>query len=338
MESQWAPASWIGWSNPTPDVCQLRFERQRVTMLLKALGLEKRILEMYNAYEEYWGVRRLTFETFFEFWPTFPVMLDARSLFATTPWNNWARLARWMTRFRDTFVFKCYRELTARYQKLSDPSRYDGHKIVDPLSRGLPLGMIFPWDGVKGGLILHNGEPLTFGSKFIHEYLDDEDRPARLVVERYAAWVAVISSRWAPESSPPRLGVPPPAPRRPPRLTGRGVVLRPWLVRLCGPRDATVLSWLLRVTGKGANRYERSFRHIRGGALCVRVTCRSLAEEIGFDDDQQARRALDSLDGRGFIAKQPARKGEARRTCVWIDRVAIHAALEQLRTARRERP
>lgn len=328
MESMWSPASWLGWENADPDPRQLRFERQRVVMLLKAFGLEHHKNEMVSAYQAKWGEGRLTFETFYELWPNFPIMLEAHSFYATSPVNTRARLSRFMTVFRKSFIFKRYEYLRERYRDFSNPEIRDGHTKVPPEARGLPLGMIFSWDGVKGGLILHNSMPLTIGSKFIHEYFDEEYRPIRLVIERFTPWVAALSkSGWSPSS-------PAPTPRplaRP--VTQRGVVLRPWLVRLCGPRDAIVLSWLLRVSGPGASRYEKSYRCLRDEKLCVAVTARGLAWEVGLDDEQQVTRALRDLDGKGFIEKTQSSKGEKRKTYIWVNRQEIANAKRALEEA-----
>jgi hypothetical protein len=105
------------------------------------------------------------------------------------------------------------------------------------------------------------------------------------------------------------------------------------MVRLCGPRDAIVLSWLLRVTGPGANRYERLYRCLRDGRVVVAVTAGELAWEVGFNDEQQASRALDGLDKQGFAKKFPSLKGEKRQTFVLVDREAIAKAKRALERA-----
>jgi hypothetical protein len=300
-------------------------------MLLDALGLASNITKMIHAHQLYWGERRLTFETFHDFFPTFPFMMEAQSFFGTMPGpNSWARLSTLMTRFRKTFVFKRYELLTGRYQCLSDPGakvhKQIPRKLVPVESRGLPLAMVFPWGGIKGGLILHNGEPQTrFDSHFIHGYRDEEGRPVRLVIERYVNWVKVISKQgWTPES-------PPPAKRKVTKpLHQRGVIVRPWMNQLCGARDAQVLAWLLRVTSPGANRHEQYYRHRRDGEFLIAISCERLADEIGFENEQQVRHALDSLSDLHFITKLLPAKGENRKSYLQINRWDIRLARLEL--------
>src|SRR5215212_8107571 len=98
MESFWAPTCF---RKTQAHPRQVRFEAQRVRMLLGALGLASHIPDMINRYGQAWGERRLTFETFHEFFPTFPWMLEAQSFYATSPQaNRWAGLGALMTKFK----------------------------------------------------------------------------------------------------------------------------------------------------------------------------------------------------------------------------------------------
>lgn len=237
MESIWSPGR--------PNIRQIRFESQRVRMVLNAFDLANQIPQMVAAFAEKWGEPRLTFETFHEFHPTFPVALDAQSFFATSGFDPWSRIATWMTRFSETFVFSRYEALATRYYDTQYASR------MPEEATNLPLGMIFPWDGIRGGLIMHNERPRTFACQFVFRLLDSAGCPMRLVIERFDYWLySIARSGWQPGAAPAKkVQI-----FRP--LIGRGAVVRPWLVKLCGPRDAIVLAWLLRMSGRKANRWE----------------------------------------------------------------------------------
>lgn len=318
MESFWSPSNL--YSNNTPSPYQVRFEARRVRMVLKALGLSDRVYDLMDAYEKWWGERRLTFESFHDAFPTFPVMLEAQSFFATSPQNPLARMATLMTRFEKTFLFERYQALLARYRAFCRPGGLPLHKPVPPESWGLPLGMVFPWDGIKGGLILHNGEPRTEGSRFVYEYLDDAGEAVRLTIERYPFWLlALARSGWTPEA--------PPESEQSPRIRSQrqgGAVLRPWLVRACGrdPAAAYLLSWLLRTAGPRANPAERPYSRLVDGACYIAASCRQLAEETGLNE-QQARRALDHLKEKGFVSVSALPTLKGRKNHIQVERQAL---------------
>lgn len=50
MESMWSPHAWIGEPHQPPDPRQLRFESQRVRMLLGALGLADQVPALIQQY------------------------------------------------------------------------------------------------------------------------------------------------------------------------------------------------------------------------------------------------------------------------------------------------
>jgi hypothetical protein len=320
MESFWTPSQDYRQAHPR----QVRFEYQRVKMVLKAFGLVDMIPELIAAYQRWWGdvYKRLSFEFFHKYFPTFPVILDAQSFYATSELNKRSSLASLMTAFPRTFIYERYNEVNNWYLKLSDPKRVGIHELVPEELRGRPVGMIYPWDGVKGGLILHNGAPPSIGAGFVYRELKD-GVPMIYVIEHFRSWLLGLD--WTPRSP-----LPPRDPR-PQSEAARGAVIRPWLVQICGPRNAYVLFWLLRVSSQEANTYERGYCSNFQGELAVMIPSNILARELGLGP-QQINRALQALVKLGFITTDKHFCGNWRGLAIRLKRKNIKAAQNQTRT------
>ncbi len=265
MQSIWRPGDRPD-DNP-PSRAQVSFESERVEMVLKAFHLANRRFDLIKKYESFFLVKRLTFGTFHQFFPTFPYMLDAESFFNATDKNPWMKLASLFNKFEESFVMEPYLLLLDRYRRECDPERLiyvDGGRA----SPGLPLGMIFPCDGIHGGLIMHNApESLTGGMKLCYDNQDNEGRPCRVWVEKFTDWLPKIASLgWTPESPLPRRKL---KTQRP--IKYRGAILRPWMVKICGGfgPDAYILGWLCRIMRSRATRYEMGHRRLTADGLGV---------------------------------------------------------------------
>lgn len=192
------------WASEFAHPRQRRYEARRVRDVLKAFDFEKDVPNLLGKNQERTGERRLTFETFHDYFPTFPYVLEAQSFFNTDPDDNkYTRLSAWLTQFHKTFVFDRYLQVLQRYEFLCDTSGSRLHRPIPFFQRGLPLGMIFPWQGTKKGLIIHNGEQVSISSAFVHHFVLNGQRRMCLVVEPFRAWLGkVVQSGWTPETPP----------------------------------------------------------------------------------------------------------------------------------------
>src|SRR5262249_41294261 len=155
--------------------------------------------------------------------PTFPVLLEALALYRTREMGRPVALFR---AFAKSIIFQHYLDLFARRRAEA---------------QGRPLGLVIPFDGFQGGLVVHNGTFPSRGFKWVFDVPGDAP-PHRLTVEPFVAFLKHLAQGgWGPEAPLPRV-------RRTqrPRLRD-GACLRPWMVHVlgCGP-DALVLAHLLR--------------------------------------------------------------------------------------------
>ncbi len=316
MESYWAPTCT---SNRTPHPRQVQFEARRVRDVLRAFGWDHLREELVEWNHDYYGVRRLTFEAFHEFYPTFPYLLDAQSFFATdAAGSRWAKAGTWLTDFHRTFVAERYGVILDRQMYVSDPDQVVLRKPLPEFQRGLPVAMTFPWQGIKGGLVLHTAEPLTSSS--FHFDAVHADRELRFRVEQFAPWLrAVARSGWTPKGHDEDAddACAGPAPFANP-------VIHPTMVAVCDgdARDAWLLAWLLWATTDTAPERVLNLQVRVDGRRALSVTHEVLGELSGLSV-QQVRDALTAVCERGFVVKM---KGVGRRTCIWVDRNAIRTA------------
>jgi hypothetical protein len=264
----------------------------------------------------------LTFEAFFDCFPTFPVMLDAQSFYATAPSNDWARLPTLMSDFPNTFLYKRYAAVRSLYSILSEPGRAPFSTPVPPEQRNLPLGMIFPWDGLKGGMIMHDMAAPTHSAPYFSIPVSDNGKLTTYRIEPFRFWLrSMVASGWTPSSpySPPR------SVRWIDDLGRRGSIVRPWAVHACGASAACVLSWLWLVASVSANSRERSFFRRENGKAGVAISNGDLARETGLTAPQ-CRGALTVLVDRGFITKTTITNSAGRVSFVQLRRYKIKAA------------
>lgn len=220
--------------------------------------------------------------------------------------------------------------------------------LAEPLpvhEHGKPLGMMFPWQGLKGGLICHNGsfdgpvafpievaEPPGVPTRVIVEKANPTGRGPggaanppvrmRLVVERTAQWLGRIRRSGWPQSA----AAPSPPPR--PHASSPGVALTPALVQACAqsPREAYILGWLLRVVGPAASRQDGRYRVFERGEPLAAVTYERLAAETGLTV-QQARTAVAGLSDLGLIERRAAPPGGGRTNCFRVTDKALALAV-----------
>jgi hypothetical protein len=296
VESFWAPSCF---NQHEPHPAQLRFEATRVEMVLRAFRLQDHAAALVRDYKKRWRVPRLTFESFHRFFPTFPFMMEAQSLYRTGGDSPAMTLGGLFTSFPEHFIVRRYEALRERYRRFSDPRTAVLSEPVPPAARGLPLAMPFPCGGVRGGLVLHDrAEPLTTGPKVTLDYYDEELAHFHMWVEPFGAWLEALAALgWAPDA--------PPARRRRPRpVVRRGAIVRPWMAEACGGvgPDTYLLGWLLRILRRGATPYEQTFRVRRPDGVWVAFCQKALAPGLGISPDQ-LRRALRKLCRRGLVER-----------------------------------
>src|SRR5687767_4890263 len=125
MESFWAPSVLVG-KQPHPN--QVRFEGRRVEMVLKAFALEEYKFQLIKDYHTRWGselfpAKRLTFESFHRFFPTFPYMMEGQSFFRTSGESPRGGAKALFHDFESSFVYQRYEVLLDRYRTFSDPEK-----------------------------------------------------------------------------------------------------------------------------------------------------------------------------------------------------------------------
>jgi hypothetical protein len=291
----------------------VRYERERVEMLLNALGLAHEAPALWADFEERWGEGRLAFEAFDRRFVTFPWQLVAQSFYRTCADNPWMTLRSWFRNFEGTFIWKWYvRYLTAFHQQATGKALFVDR--LPEVQKTRPLGMIFPFQHIHGGLILHNGSPASRKPRFVFSALgpgDDGDGnmvpvAMKCCIEPYSAWLAAVaSSGWTPETP---LAVAPPPPRAVRARAGAWV--EPWMMGSCGGvgPDSMVLAWLWRLlTAELPWPYERRFLGRDRGQRCVVATHKEIAGELRPLRERQVRSALASLRTKGLVTTEGTR-------------------------------
>jgi hypothetical protein len=294
MESFWCPSVF---QTKEPHPAQLRFEAKRVEMVLRKFKLTKVIPELIQDDYDYWGVKRLNFESFHRRFPTFPFMMEGQSFYRTSEQRS-VSLKGLFLAFHKSFIYKRYMVLLERYRAFSSPKGAAFVQVVPKESRGLPLAMPFPFVGIRGGLVLHNcDQALTTGFHLYYEYYNEKKVQRSLWVEGFLGWLdAVAKLGWTPESPPPTKL------RRRRPVVHRGAIIRPWMVRICGGfgPETYLLGIFLRFLRPGANKYERSCRIYRMDNVWLFCTIDALARATGLSKDQ-VKRALRKLRKLMFI-------------------------------------
>ena len=200
MQSLWAPTG-LKLRNTPPSRRQLRFEKECVRRVLRTFGLSEYEKDLVTDFEVGWGKPWLTFESFFREFPTFPIMLTAQSFYRTTATEPLMRLSSLIRGFEGTFVWDRYCRLLAQYRAVCERRR----TLADPLPpslHSLPLGLVFNYDGLPGGLILHNGELLTTGGLRFDAAVQTPGHEPELIrcwAEPFLDWLAALAARgWSP--------------------------------------------------------------------------------------------------------------------------------------------
>lgn len=115
-----------------------QWEEQIVSRLLTVYGLTKAKWPMLDAQERRSGVKRLTLEDFYRFFPEFPVYLAASYLYKV---EQNVTVPKIFQRFEKTQLFK-------EYDKAADTLPEEFYDR--------PFGIVVRWPYFKNGLVLHD--------------------------------------------------------------------------------------------------------------------------------------------------------------------------------------
>jgi len=211
-----------------------------------------------------------------------------------------------MFNFEDTFIWRRYCEVQNRYWAICNRKGVMPGDPLPPWLHDLPVGMVFNYDGVPGGLILHNGEPLSsglcmrFDSKLQMSMLEPSI-PIRCWIEPFPHWLVALTKRgWTPKSRPNPIPV-----ESAPQLPGseKTIPLRPWAVRALGAGPAAIiLSWLDHVlqADPAINPKATAFSSRHKGNPCVAATHADIMHVLRLSE-KQVRSAIAHLRKDGYV-------------------------------------
>lgn len=273
---------------------QMHFEEERVKMILKEFKLMRCLHDLLDHCEECHGDRRLTFESFYHRYPTFPILLAVQCRARVSEHCGPAILFR---SFEETFLYETYLEWFGRAQEES---------------RGRPIGVIVPFDGYRGGMLIHNA-----GDAMIQRFVQCETRqakmtydiagdhpPHRLTVESFPGVIKYLArGNWTPKSDFPEAGL-----IQQPQLK-RTTTISPCMVESVGTGPALViLAWLLRVL-HSSSAYDRLHVHRTSEAhRCVVATHEEIAAGTGLSP-RKVKRGLAVLRGQALVSSRRYRNG-----------------------------
>ena len=265
-------------SEDQPSPWQMRFEDERVRWVLEEFGLLGHLRPLNEDCHARETRRRLTFQSFHALFPTFPVLLSARCRGRVAEGCPPARMFR---RFDDVFLMQYYLEAYDR-----------SHEEA----RGRPVGLVVPFDGYRGGMVVHDGDFGTRSTKMTHPVPDDVP-PHRVTVESFPALVRHLArGGWTPRSP-----LPESPPANGPELT-KEMPVTPWMVRKLGTNASLIVLGWLRKTLLSESGYDRLLvRRLADGERCVKATQEEIASETGLSA-RQVKRGLEDLRSEGLVA------------------------------------
>lgn len=279
---------------------QMRFEEERVKIVLKAFKLRSHLQDLLNDCEDLWGDRRLTFDCLNRCFPTFPILLAAR---CHSHMDKACRPAALFRSFEDTFLFESYLEIFTSAQ---------GER------GGRPIGMIVPFDGYRGGMIVHNANDAkashycgcdTRRLRMIYDVPGDA-APYRLTVEPFLHFIKYIArGSWSPTEIFADAGSDAELSEQP-QVT-RAMPIFPWMTEKAGTGPAlVVLAWLLKVLHSRSG-YDRLFVHRASEhERCVVATHEQIAAETRLSL-RKVKRGLEALRRKGLVISRRRQNGSS---------------------------
>jgi hypothetical protein len=258
---------------------EIAFETERVKLVCSHLGLTRFEKEMSDAWAGAVGEKkgRLTFDVFRDFFPTFPMILEAQSHLCV---RDRLRPVHLFRDFSATFLLDSYMEAFARWCE----------------TEKRPIGVVVRFDGFVGGMLIHNGDFDTRETRMIHDVPGDRP-PYRVTVEPFITVLKYLArSGWSPEGESVRVE------KQGPKV-GRGFRVYPWMTERLGCSPARdVLAFLCKVL-RSRSGYYRKFIHAVSGTRFVAIDCDALATQTGLSR-HQVKLALQSLREAALITTE----------------------------------
>ena len=270
-----------------------KLERARVELVLRDFGLRNWTYKILDEHFRLSGESRLSFAAFDRIFPGFPICLESSLLYRLVEHSTCSQ----STLFRDFPRYVPY----ARFLEVRETLAARAH--------GRPIGLLYRWEGIKHGLILHDGEFPADGFRQIYTH-----GHIRVTVESFGRFVrtlAVTNSTLESLRSPPTEDA---------AATLTVPNQRPWqLVRLVPkPAEFQLLAFLLEILDMPPDDARRCIVR-RDGDRWINITQERLAEHLGFSV-RKVQRAVASLRQKKLIEKHrnPVLENEMR---ICLDRL-----------------
>ncbi|QDU20985.1 hypothetical protein ETAA1_29480 [Urbifossiella limnaea] len=263
-----------------------------MAMVLESFGLSNKKWELLDAHERECNTRTLTFAGFRRRFSTFPVVLDARHVGRLSDRVELADLFRRPDRL---FLTDLYAEALARHGDEAG---------------GRPVGLVVPFGGYRGGVVIHNGAVDTGGVRLQYPIPGDAP-PHRLTAEPFHQLLAYLAAGgWCPDGPG---GDDLPTAR--PDPAGVTAVVSPWMAQRLGTGPAFALYvWLAGLMGSASARHRDFIRRGKNGVRYLAATREELTVASGLPPDA-VKRGLAQLRELGLIL---TRRGDGRTFVVLV--------------------
>lgn len=257
-----------------------RQEHHKVRLLLEALGLQHLWLDLVDWQESNWCEHRLSFAALKSVVPDLPIHLSYAHLYKLEDHLSCSFRAMVLHPERSLI----YRAWKAVRDDLSDDGR--------------PIGVIYPYANIPGGLILHNGDfkaPATIVNRQCFVF---EVNRKRFTVERFVHVLAAIKdSGWKPGCRPER------SPRK--------IPVAPLLRSVHGTTQKLVMTLFLRILNGEIEEHPDWTSRVEiivrdGGDRWIALTHQEIGDALGLEV-HQVRAALRTLRAMGAVRTQPAK-------------------------------
>lgn len=271
------PDSMSPYEQQETNLWRIRFEDQRVKMVLQEFRLLGYLPDLLADCESRCNERNLTFLSLYALFPTFPMIFG---VFCRSRVAEHCSPAQMLRSFQDVFLYRNYLELYSRFQGEAN---------------GRPIGLVVPFDGYRGGVVVHNGDLGTRGTKVTYDVPNDVP-PYRLTVEPYPTVIRYLArSGWTPET-PLQTG----AATQGPQHT-RNFKITPWMIKQLGATPAAIVfAWLCTKLSSRDGLDRLLLSRLRESTIAVGVTQEGIASETGLPQ-RKVQRALTLLRRKGFI-------------------------------------
>jgi len=256
-----------------------KLEQARVEFILREFGLLDWRGTILDAQKQISGKKRLGFAGFDQIFPGFPICLESQPFYRLVEHSTCSQTA----------LFRNFRRYVP-YEKFQD--------VLDSIGEragARPVGVLYRWQGVKHGLIIHNGDFPAADFKQVLPWGKNY-----LTVQHFGRFVRTLAvGQWNLESlrSPTEETIASREPRKAPT---------PWgLARLvAGEVELRLLSFLVEILHHMPPVQSRQYIVRRGGDRWIAVTQAHLADLFQISV-RTVQRAVAALKRDGLIETRP---------------------------------